>query len=159
MTQPRLLIANMYWYVRSVMESNGFKATDYKVLYAYPDTVQVEQYPTIAIDRNTVRKEHFQLGGADITKVSLVIDVLANSRDQKEDISSVLQDYFHERDLALYDFSTLFPTIVGDYTGINSLGRFYVDSVSVVTLHPPQFSNVPSEKFHDMIIMDVSLPS
>ena len=137
------------------MESNGFKATDYKVLYSYPNTVQVEQYPTIAIDRNTVRKEHFEIGGVDRTKVSLVLDVLANSRDQKEDISSVLQDYFHERDFTLYDFTTLFPTVVGDYTGIPSRGVFIVESVSVVTLHPPQFSNVPAEKFHDMLIMDV----
>ena len=159
MTPPRNLIANMYWYIRALLENNGFRAADYTVLYAYPSTVQIEQYPTVAIDRSTVRKDFFQLSGPDITKVSLVIDVLGNSRDQKEDISSVLQDYFHERALALYDFSSLFPTTVGDYTGIPSLGQFYVDSVSVVTLHPPQFSNVPAEKFHDMIIMDVSLPS
>ena len=91
--------------------------------------------------------------------MSLVIDVLANSAGQKEDISSTLQDHFHERDSLLYDFTTVFPTVVGDYTGIPTIGRFYVSSVSVVTLHPPQFSNVPAEKFHDMIIMDVSLSS
>jgi len=148
----------MYWYVRTAMEQSGFKSTDYKVIYAYPNTVQIEQYPTIAIDKNLVRKQFFQLGGVDRTIVSLVLDVLANSRDQKDDLSLMIMDYFHETHFHLYDFTNIFPTNVGDYSGIPSLGLFSVDKVSVVTLQPPQFANVPSEKYHDMLIMEVSLP-
>lgn len=142
-----------------ILEANGFTTGKYQVVNAYPNTSNVTIFPTIAVDKIGTYKKPVEIGGKNHTVVNVTIDVFANSDGQRDDLSDLIQESLDSRVFTLYDFTNQFPVAVGNYSGIPSIGDMYISRVTVVNIQPQDFSNIPAEKYHDMIMVDVVLPS
>jgi hypothetical protein len=159
MKASRLAMSNILWRVREVMESNGFSSSSYSVIYGYPNEEKVLQFPTITISKNNISYIGIELTAKDRERISIVLDIFGNADSQRDDITDLLCEYFNQRTIVMYDFTTGFPTIVGDYSGIPRLGEMYVAKLWATTLQIPSFVNIDAKKYHDMIILDVVLPT
>lgn len=159
MNGPRLVVANLYWIIRGVLESAGLNAADYEVIYSYPNEDKIVKFPTISIEKNSVRYMGTELGGRDHAMVTVAVDVFGHSFGQADDISDIIQKYLNRNTLKLYDMSTKYPTSVGDYTGIPILGDMFVQKVFVTRLQVPEFVNIDAKRYHDLMIVDILLPN
>jgi len=142
---------SLVYKVRELMINNGY---DDNVIDAYLNDVDIERidsWPTIAITRGRYTGEDFELGSYQHKAAYFTIDVFANSKTQRDDITELLYDNLNEANVTFYDFDVKFPTTVGDYTGITRLGEFYIDNMSGSPIDPPERTNITGENNHAIL--------
>ena len=94
-----------------------------------------------------------------MSALQVSIDVFARTDSQRDDLTYILWEQLNEQNLTLYDFNSAFPAALGDYTGIPSLGEYYLGDLSVFNLSVPEDSVVEGLKHHSLIDGILYLPN
>ena len=150
---------SLIYYIKEILKNNNFNADN--VLDGYLDEVDVNRkdvWPTIIISRGKYFGRDVEMGASPYKTTFFMLDVYANSKSQRDDLGDILFDNLNEQIVKIYNFN-IFPTTVGDYTGITTSGDMYINSVEVIPVEPPERTNVLGEKYHIIVDGMLNLPN
>jgi hypothetical protein len=162
MQKLRLLEQNLVYKVKEVMENNGFSSGYYDVKVGYPnerDLAEGYTWPTITVDIEYLFGRNVELGSDQWPGVQVALDVFANTKSQRDDVSYILWNDLNENYFTFYDFNSAFPSSVGDYSGMRASGEYYVKNLTVVHLAPPSDTVIEGEKHHSVLDGMIDLPN
>lgn len=154
MTQLRMLEQSLYYKVQELMNTMGYTVGRYTIIAGYPNELEIAQQeilPIITVEVDDLFGRDFELGSKQVATVHFTLDVFSKSRGQRGDIAYTLQSNLNDSSLMLYDFNTGFPTAIGNYTGIATLGSCDVFSVTIANVVPDVQSVIPGDRFHAIV--------
>lgn len=144
---------SLIFYLREVMENNGWGVDDYSVIDSYPTNLDtITKFPSVTVQSNVGDPFPIELGNRSTLKITWAVDVFAKGDGQRDDITYVIWDDLLDSRVALYDFNTGFPPTTGDYTGISTLGAIIFDDIFFEVIDPVEFSETIAEKHHSLIV-------
>ena len=143
----------LIYYLREVMENNGWASDAYSVIDSYPSNLDtITKFPTVTVQSNVGDPLAIELGQQSTLKITWSIDVFGKGDGQRDDITYIIWNDLQERRMTLYDFNTGFPPTTGDYSGISTLGAVIFDDISFEIIDPDEFSTTIAEKHHSLIV-------
>jgi len=145
------IFLSLLYYVKEIMNDNGYEDNVIDSYLNDIDLAKVDSWPTVAINRGRYSGEDFEIGSQQHKAAYFMIDIFANSKTQRDDLTELLFDSLNEITVPLYDFDIGFPVTTGDYTGITRLGEVYIDNVSGMPLEPPEQTNIVGENNHAIL--------
>lgn len=160
MTLYRLASLNLIYKIKEIMENNGF--ANYDVIEGYPNVLDENTaftWPTIAIELDQFFGRDVEIGSNQWGGAKFTVDIFANTDSQRDDVSYIIWHSLNENYSILYDFNSGFPTVVGDYSGISTIGDWYTDKLTIFRIPPVVNSQVIGEKHHGLIDGVLLLPS
>jgi len=162
MSNLRLVDLCLNYKVQELMEDNGFASTQYRVVDGYPNSIDLktgELWPTISIEMDSLFGRDVEMGSEQWPGCQFSIDIFAKTDSQRDDLSYIMWKEFNEKYYTLYNFNIAFPTVLGTYTGIPSLGEWYIDNLTSINLSPPDGTVLVGEKHHALLDGLIYLPN
>lgn len=154
MQKFRLADASLIYHLREMMETNGWTSGNYEVKDAYPDNIaEITKFPLLTVQTISVDSKPIQLGNRSTMNVTWAIDIFAKTDGQRDDVAQLLWDDLNESSINIYDFNDGFPAILGDYTGIGTLGTINFESINMSVIEPEAFTNTIAEKHHILVVV------
>jgi len=162
MSNLRLADLNLNYKVKEIMETIGYSTGEYSVVDGYPNNIDLRNsltWPIVSIEIDNMFGRDVELGASQWPACQVSIDVFSKTDGERDDISYYIWDSLNENSYDLYDFNSAFPSAVGNYSGISSLGNWGVGNLSVHNLPPETESNVSGETHHSLIDGLLYLPN
>ncbi len=162
LTLLRLVDLNLNYKVREIIENNGYSSSQYRVIDGYPNSIDLttdELWPTVSIEMDSLFGRDVEIGSEQWPGSQFSIDIFARTDSQRDDLTYLIWKELNESYYALYDFNVSFPTDVGDYSGIPSLGQWYIDNLTSINLNPPQGTIIEGEKHHALMDGLIYMPN
>ena len=162
MTLYRLADLHLVYKLQEIMQDNGFNSNQYRIIDGYPsdsDLLTSELWPTLTVETDLLYGRNIELGSGDWPAVQFSIDVFAKTDGQRDDISYWIWESLNENDYILYNFNEGFPSSIGDYSGISSLGSWSVSSLTITNFTAPEDTILEGEKHHCMLNGIIFLPN
>lgn len=156
-----LAVRSLQYYLQEVMEANGFNNGEYTVDDSDPTTMTDRDdviFPIVTVGNPHLGKVPIQITSKEAKKLSLAIDIYANSKGQQSDLKDVLDENLSGKYLNVYNFNQGFPASVGDYSGLTVLGKMIVEHLDSTDLAVAKFSRIEQEKYHELMLITVILP-
>jgi len=154
MGKLRLADASLIYHLRELMENSGWSSGEYTVMDAYPDNLDtITKFPALTVQTITGDPRPIQLGSKSALELTWAIDIFAKADGQRDDITQLVWDDLIESQIVLYDFNDGFPSVLGDYSGISSLGTVTFESITMNVVEPDTFTNTIAEKHHSLIVV------
>lgn len=119
---------NIAWKVKELVKNAGYASFD--VITRYPD-FKANQYvlPIIAIQILNGSNYNIEISSLPGIMPSFVADVYANSQAQLDEILDVLMTNLYDGSLiTMYDMTTTEPSVIGDYSGLSTLGNIQIEN-------------------------------
>jgi hypothetical protein len=149
---------SLQYYLMEKMETNGLTSGRYSVIDSYPNLALTNVFPTISVERVSMFAHPIQIGSHDGMSMHITLDLICNSENQLNDLLNILWDNLHKKYISIYDLNDGFPTAF-NYTGIDKLGEFYVESFASTHLTPEVFEKTEQKKYWELITMVISVPN
>lgn len=162
MQLARVADQNVVYKIREIIESLGFSSGDYQVIDGFPNESDLQDdmiWPTITVELKFIYGKDVELGSEQWPAAQILIDVLAKTNSQRDDISYTIWRTMNEEIYSFYNFNSGFPVAVGDYTGINNVGNWTIDNMTVTILTPPDKTTIEGLKHHALIDGLLHLPN
>lgn len=164
MQLARLTDLNLIYKIREIMESSviGFSSANYRAIDGYPNELDLKtgaKWPTITVEIDSLFGRDVEIGSNKWPALQVSIDVFARTDSQRDDLTYSLWKQLNEQRFTLYDFNSAFPAVLGDYTGIPSLGEYSMSDLSVFNLTPPEDTIIEGLKHHSLIDGIIYLPN
>jgi len=157
----RLGDLNLIYLIKEIMEDNGFTNGSYDVLDGYlsaSDFNKSQILPTVTVEIDYLYGRDVELGSKQWPSLAVSIDVFAKTDTQRDDIAYILWTNLNETGHNLYDFNSAFPSAVGDYSGISSIGTYSIDQLTISYLEPED-STFEGAKHRAVLDGYVNLPN
>lgn len=162
MSRMRLADLTAIYKVKDIMNEAGYSETQYSVIDGYPNFVDLDTeiaFPIITVELDNVFGRNVELGSKQWPAFRISIDVFARSDAQRDDLSYMIWRALNETDFTFYDFNSGFPTAIGNYTGIDTIGTIYFDKMTIAVLSPGDFTSTEGEKHHALVDGFLYLPN
>lgn len=163
MQLPRLANLCLVYKIKDLLENNiGLSSANYQVRDGYPNEQALNEtivWPLVSVEFTDLFGRDVELGSESWPVCQVAIDVFARTDTQRDDITYILWKELNDLSLVLYNFNSAFPTVVGDYTGIPSLGSFGVANMSYQNVIPEVNSPSLGERHHSIIDGYIELPN
>ena len=150
----RLADLNLNYKVQEILENYGFTSGKYKVYDGYLNELDLNTnhiWPTVTIEMGDLVGRNVELGSKPWKTLFFAIDVYARTDSQRDDVMNVLWDELNDTIFTLYDFNDGFPSSVGDYSGLTTIGSYSIEEVTGRPLIPPEGESVIGEKHHSIL--------
>lgn len=157
----RIADLNLNYKIQEIMEDNGFTSGTYRVYDGYPNEQDLKTsniWPTIVVEIQNMFGRNVELGSRQWPTFQVIIDVLARTDSQRDDITYLLWNSLNEISFTLYDFNSGFPSTVGDYSGITTLGDWEIGNLTSINLEPI-YPGIIGEQHHAMLDGVLYLPN
>lgn len=156
MGKLRLADQNLNIKVRELLSDFGFGVDRFDVLDSYPsdrEKLRVLKMPTVVVSTNTLFGSDVELGSTQWPTVTFNLDVYAQTDGQRDDLAYHLWGGINEKVFTFYDFNAGFPNLSTaiSYSGLNSIGEYYIDGVNSVTIAPPKEAQWEGEKHQQLL--------
>jgi len=166
MSLLRLTDLNLIYKLMEVMESTtlGFLRANNRVIDGYPNDLDLNTitlWPTITVEIDSIFGRDIELGSNQWPAFSVTIDVLAKTDSQRDDISYYIWKELNEVGHTLYNFNSAFPSTSGavDYSGIPTLGEWYIDGLTMINIEANKDSELVGLKHHSLLDGIIYLPN
>jgi len=116
-------------------------------------------WPTVTVEIQLVFGKDVELGSEQWPAMQILVDVLAQTDSQRDDIAYLVWRTMNETIYLFYDFNSGFPATVGDYSGINVVGNWTIDNMTIANLTPPDKTTVRGLQHHALIDGILHLPN
>lgn len=159
---PRLAELVIIYKIKEVLENLGLSSDDYRVISGFPNKeflTEENVWPTISVEVDSLFGTNVELGSNQWPAVGIVIDIFAKTSGQLDDLSMELWEELNENSYTLYNFNSSFPSVVGDYSGIPSLGSFSVNDFTYNNLPPESFNSIDGMRYHGLFDGWLQLPN
>lgn len=152
---------NILWKIKELMQDAGFTTGNYNVITSYPTDQEKTTFsvPIIAVQILAGANYDYQISSEPNQLRVCVCDVFAIVPGQLDAILDILIKNFHkEADFEFYNMSNTEPSVIGDYTGLSSLGIMQIESPFYRKMDVPE--NVADKRFlyEGFFTMNVKLP-
>ena len=159
----RQSIQSLFAKTQDLLYSEGFNTNsggNASIIMSYPqkeDQLPIIR-PVIIVSSMIGFDSPIELGSNDGTEVLVIIDVIAKDDAQRDDLGYMLIKNLRNRVLPIYDFSTKFPSNIGDYTGINTVGKMTILGTSFSNIEP-DINDIWALEHHQEIRVRLGIPS
>ena len=105
-----------------------------RVVPTYPTDLEktnMNIWPTIAVEVDDVFGRDVELGSREWPTMPFEIAIFAKGKGQKKDLSYAIWDNLREQYINIYNFTTVYPNVPKDYTGIPIIGQALIDNVTI----------------------------
>lgn len=154
MTNFRLADLNLNYKLREILEDNGFTSSQYQVIDSYPNNIDWDAsqvWPTVSVTIEGFFGRDVELGSGQWTTLHFAIDVFAKNDSQRDDLTYTIWKQLNEKSFTFYDFNSGFPTTVGDYSGITTIGDYNIENLTSIVIPPPAQTNIVGERHHALL--------
>lgn len=150
----RLADASLNYHLQELMENNGWTSGNYEVVDAYPDNLdEIPKFPLISVQSIAADPRPVQIGYRAAKLVTWALDIFAKTDGQRDDIINIIWDDLSESQITIYDFNDGFPSTLGDYTGISTLGTVTFENITMSVIEPDEFTKTVAAKHHALIVV------
>ena len=150
---------NMVWKIKEFLKNSGY--TKYSVITRYPteDEKNTSVLPLVACQIGGAINYDKELSTEPGEAVDYIIDIFASTQSQLDSVVyAIMKNIKRENFLLFYDMSILEPTIIGDYSGLSSLGLSEVMSTSFRKDQIVGYTSDKREIYNAFIITNLKLP-
>jgi len=145
--------------IKEILSNNDFS---YTVEPGYPPDSEMktqQTWPLITVQTDNLFGRDIELGSNQWPACQVFIDIFANTDGQREDIAYTLWNSLNENNYTLYNFNSGFPSAVGDYSGISTLGEYATGTFTFYNIAPPEETNIVGLKHHGVLSGVLYLPN
>jgi len=154
----RSLLPNMVWYVKDILEDNGYSSSEYSIDLSYPnneDTYRVK--PMLGVQLGPMVSKPFQLGSKARQVNLFYVFVVGPSRSQIIQILDLLWDQLNETVKTFYDMSSAEPSVVGDYSGLSSAGKLIINNGESDMFSVPIYKKDKLENYEGVVRFQIEV--
>jgi len=138
---PRLIKETFYNYLSTQLTDSGMTTgtnTEVKVFDAFPSWTDDENtyMPSLVISHHGWQPVPYELGGGDYLEYPCTIAVLAQNKNQREDLAYHLEGWLRNKSTTLIDYNVSSST---------RAGKIYFRDTSVTAPFVPMIGKLPEE--------------